>query len=570
MGFSKYFEEEVRYLREVAGEFAKKYPAVAPLLADRSGDPDVQRLLEGTAFLTARIRAFLDDDHPELLRGFVSVLHPQLLRALPSVAIVELQPRRDLVTEPRRVERGQELGSVPVGGHRCRFRTTATVNVQPIAVRQSRLELGPHGGHELRVDLQAFPGIERAVDGPLRLHFTLDPKLAFTLRHWCLHRTTHVELLVGSHRHRLQSTAVQPWGLDDDSSLLPTNDLIFPGLTLIQEYLLFPWKFAFIEVDGVADAWTSGDAASLLFCFHGMIPQLNQVPGDSIRVNCVPAVNLFKADAEPIRVDPKRTDYLLSVAGVAPDRASAWSVEQVIAVRRGASERLTLPPFERFLESGEGVNYELIQTPSTVSDFPDNTLRINGIERLGEATLSVSILGTNGALAAQLRPGDVNEPVPTTPPWLAFRNVGVPTQPIPPRVGTDLGWQLAAHTSAGLHSLISLDRLRPLLLAYEPWGELDVQASRANHLRMQGVRGLSASGTQHVLQGSPVRGIALDLTLDESQFAGDGDAVLFAQVLERFFAEYASINSFVTMRLRLSQSNESFSWPARLGSKILG
>ena len=41
--------------------------AVAGLLAERSGDPDVERLLEGFAFLTGKLREKLDDELPVIL-----------------------------------------------------------------------------------------------------------------------------------------------------------------------------------------------------------------------------------------------------------------------------------------------------------------------------------------------------------------------------------------------------------------------------------------------------------------------------------------------------------------------
>ena len=62
-----YYNSELTYLRELGGEFAEKYPKVAGRLhleADKCDDPHVERLLEGFAFLSARIRHKLDDEFP--------------------------------------------------------------------------------------------------------------------------------------------------------------------------------------------------------------------------------------------------------------------------------------------------------------------------------------------------------------------------------------------------------------------------------------------------------------------------------------------------------------------------
>jgi len=63
---SRYYEAELAYLREQGREFARVFPSTAGLLAERSDDPDVERLLEGFAFLASRIRERIDDGMPEL------------------------------------------------------------------------------------------------------------------------------------------------------------------------------------------------------------------------------------------------------------------------------------------------------------------------------------------------------------------------------------------------------------------------------------------------------------------------------------------------------------------------
>ena len=54
--FAKFYQSELTYLREMGREFAAANPASAGLLSERSDDPDVERLLEGFAFLTSRIQ----------------------------------------------------------------------------------------------------------------------------------------------------------------------------------------------------------------------------------------------------------------------------------------------------------------------------------------------------------------------------------------------------------------------------------------------------------------------------------------------------------------------------------
>ncbi|CAK5458865.1 FtoU [Escherichia coli] len=90
----RYFEAEMRYLREAGKEFAQAYPDRAAMLnLDKPGarDPYVERLFEGFAFLMGRLREKLDDDLPELTEGLVSLL----CTALPAHYSVAFRGRTD-------------------------------------------------------------------------------------------------------------------------------------------------------------------------------------------------------------------------------------------------------------------------------------------------------------------------------------------------------------------------------------------------------------------------------------------------------------------------------------------
>src|SRR5205085_6605185 len=86
--FSKYYQSELSFLRDTGKAFARAHPQVAGLLAERGGDPDVERLLEGFAFLTARIRERIENAVPEVTYGLAELLIPHFLRPLPACAIV--------------------------------------------------------------------------------------------------------------------------------------------------------------------------------------------------------------------------------------------------------------------------------------------------------------------------------------------------------------------------------------------------------------------------------------------------------------------------------------------------
>jgi type VI secretion system protein ImpG len=69
--------------------------------------------------------------------------------------------------------------------------------------------------------------------------------------------------------------------------------------------------------------------------------------------------------------------------------------------------------------------------------------------------------------------------------------------------------------------------------------------------------------------GGPItfgRGVRVAVTVDDASFEGIG-ALRLGTVLDRFFARYVSINSFVETRLQSIGRGEVKQWPARTGAR---
>ena len=67
----------------------------------------------------------------------------------------------------------------------------------------------------------------------------------------------------------------------------------------------------------------------------------------------------------------------------------------------------------------------------------------------------------------------------------------------------------------------------------------------------------------------PARGTQVEMEFDEQQFAGSG-LYVFAAVLDRFLAGYASMNSFSQLTARSTLRKEAMGkWPPRAGTQAL-
>ena len=91
----QYYGRELQYIRELGGEFAREYPKIAGRLGLETfecADPYVERLLEGFAFLAARVHLKLDAEFPRFTQHLLEMIYPHYLAPTPSFVNVELQP----------------------------------------------------------------------------------------------------------------------------------------------------------------------------------------------------------------------------------------------------------------------------------------------------------------------------------------------------------------------------------------------------------------------------------------------------------------------------------------------
>ncbi len=136
--FNRYFQDELANLRDLGAEFAESHPAIAPMLSGATTDPDVERLLEGVAFLTALMRQKLDDDFPEIIHELIRLIWPHYLRPIPSCTVVSFRPKPTL-KQSAIIPAGTHLDSVPVEGTSCTFRTCCDVELHPIQLTEAGL-----------------------------------------------------------------------------------------------------------------------------------------------------------------------------------------------------------------------------------------------------------------------------------------------------------------------------------------------------------------------------------------------------------------------------------------------
>jgi type VI secretion system protein ImpG len=301
-----------------------------------------------------------------------------------------------------------------------------------------------------------------------------------------------------------------------------------------------------------------------------------RVPEDGVRLNCVPAVNVFAATAEPIRYNHERERFLVRPAGVPAGHGEVYALTQLNGMTRG--RRDTIPSFYEFTHAdptqrGQAVFYATHLVPSVVGEGTDLYVSLGAPDDVDVIpsfdVLSIDLQATNGSLASDVRGGQITQPTSSSPAYATFTNLSTVTPYVPPPHGRELQWRVMAHAAMSFQSLTEPEVLRSVLSVYNVIGLVDRQAARAVQLKAAALKDIGVRPIERLYRGVPIRGVGLKLSVEETPFQGDGDLFLFGAVMDRFFAEYVSLNSFVEFSLHGLLSRVQFTWPERSGSMRL-
>jgi type VI secretion system protein ImpG len=607
-----YYERELTFIRQLAQEFARQYPAAAGRLLlepNRSVDPHVERLIEAFALLTARVHHKLDDEFPELTDALLGILYPHYLAPVPSMAVVQfdLDPAQVDLPGGFRIERGSRLHTQPVDGLPCRFRTAYPVTLWPVELVEAKLlpppfPIGlrppPRTAAALRLLLECrseagFAGLrlER-----LRFFLSGENQLIASLYELLFNHVIQVAFRpVGPGKQppavkgRPEECLFQV-GFTPDEALFPYPNQSFLGYQLLTEFFAYRSKFLFLDLGGLGGVCHPGGARKavevVLFLNRTLTSLEQTVERQTFRLGCTPVVNLFEQTAEPIALSQARFEYRVVPDVAWPLGTEVYSVDEVTSVDPVSGKATLYQPFYSFRHglsrAQQKTFWYAARRPALGENDKGTDVYLNLVDlgfnpRLpAEAALVVRTTCTNRDLPVklQLAGEDLYFELEAAAPLAGIKCLRSPTTPLRPPLGRGAAWRLVSHLALNHLSICDplegREALREILKLYD---FSDAEAGQPlAAVTQQLIEGISAVSCRRVVArtGSAIssgfcRGIEVTVELDEEKFIGTG-VFLFASVLERFLGLYASINSFSQLVARTTQDPEPIKkWPPRAG-----
>jgi type VI secretion system protein ImpG len=608
----RYYNDELAYLREAAREFGEEHETVAGRLGLKTPtdpDPYVERLLEGVAYLGARVQLKMADQYPEFTHHLLHAVQPHYLAPMPSICVAGFEPKDGdpALAKGHLVPRGTQITATATEQDNApvHFKTGHDVTLWPIRISEveylaSRAAIAPYTAAAnvraeagIRLRFESTGGAALPDINPMSLPIYLAGSESVPGE---LYRQLAGETIAVLAR---SGDAVStPWlslpvpgqiGFEDDQALLPAEQRSFRGYRLLSEYFACPERFLFVDVKELGRAFkTSPKTCDVVLLFNRSSPVLTgAIDVSNFRLFASPAINLFEKQLDRVQVKKYQHEF-----HVVPDRTKRYDFEvfrllEVKAYARDNVDPRTVAPLYAFgalLYDWREALFYSTQLRPRVLGTRERRLRRRG-EYIGTDTwltltspgdptrlddvheLSVKALVTNRELPELLAFRGDNHFLVSGVPARAVTVLRAPTRPRPPLASGDAAWRVIGHLTPNYMTLAPEDHDDPALLR-DHLALYGTQDDASLRRQIDSVISIQSRKIARRVPGldrmAIARGHRIRIKLDDGGF-DKSRMFLFSAVLERFLAEFASINSFTECTFESPNEGEFAQWPPRMG-----
>ncbi|KTD65739.1 type VI secretion system baseplate subunit TssF [Legionella spiritensis] len=564
-----YYQRELKKIKQLSKEFSLNNPTLAPLLREQNNDPDVERLLEGVAYLTSQIQLKMDRQLPDLIDELTELFFPQYLRPIPGSAILQFIPKKKLA-DRLLIKQNTEIASIPIDGTSCVFRTANDIIVEPVTINTIRYTETPQGNASIDIvcDLCGI-SLDNWSSNSLKFFINQPFNQACDTYYLLLHHLKEIVVSAESSPPlTLPPNMLQPCGFKDTDTLYPAKHTSNPAYQLIQEYLNQPKKFLFLELTGLKQ-WIhrSNTQQFTISLIINQVPSwFSDIQAQDFVLHAVPILNIFKHDAEPIYLNHKKFEYPIIPSGNNPN-ITIYEIKKITGYRQYAKQQIDYVhalDFDKHRKKNQ--YYTLHSRPSAVKDNKEWMLGFIydfNDEIPSDETISVDLLCSNGNLASLLDIGDISRITDSSPENVTFSNITVPTSYIEPAFDDNRIWHFQSLLSLNFLKLMNKDNLIKIITLFlHEQGE----NRRINVSRLQGIVSIKPQSTRRLYRRSMIVGTKISMVCDPEYYGSPGDMYLFGCILNEFFAINAPFNTFTHFEMINVKTKEIWEWTPRLSN----
>jgi len=344
---NRYFERELSLIRRSGGQFKAKHADAANsmhLNEKLYEDPNITRLLESVALLSAKNEMKLDQQLPHISNAVCSVLYPTFNQLMPSVMSVKFEADQSAFVEPEKVLRHEEIKVSNQSEQLCQFKFCNDTLFSPLTLNTVSARYAPFPFDlSIKHDANAVIQLKINTNDPEGIISQLMPEnLNLYLNGFGEGETGLIELLLSqlsficisdvhfSQQTLLDKTCLKPRCLDDDFNVLDKKANEFTAYQMLLEYFNYSEKRKYFSLEGLHNACLALNTNEVVISFF-----VKDIPTEYVslfdtsvfQLNTALVVNQFNNRAEPIYYDHQQLSVPLN-----PDVSNQFADIEIISV----------------------------------------------------------------------------------------------------------------------------------------------------------------------------------------------------------------------------------------------
>lgn len=555
-----YYHLEMQSLNESVQDFSNRHPkAAADMNLDTysNRDPHIERLLEGSAYLNARVKQQIDLGIHHVSEAFLRHLAPEYLMPRPAKTIVQFTSSGNRLVEPELIPAGVRLCSMPVGDEQtiCQFSTLHEILVQPVTLNEIGCFPLDQGGTCLRLSFKFNEGVSLASCqiGRFILYIDANPLIA---KRWFYHLTHDVSRVMvrsdnGYDQYVGGQEQVRAGGIRGRNSARHPVQGVFD---LLDDYFQFPERFGFVHLIQ-APIHMNTQTFTVEVEFSSRLSDMRLSP-HLFKLHCVPAVNLYPVACEPIRYHRQCREYPFILNHSQRNSIGLYRLTQVRGMNQQTAQSIDLVDFYQLSRAVPNqACYRLLQMREK-DNLMNNRLVFSG-DLPDELSMSCDALAFNGYYPQQhLHANDLFVKDGRVCAQLQATNVNKPSRHFYPLFDSNYAIQVLAATQARFETVTNLECLKQLLLLHD-WSE------HSAHL-IHAIQSIVSKPFNRISKGVVMRGICVCLTMKEDGTTQIPERYAFGTMLYRLFGFYLPMNTQLEVILTALPSEHTLTWEASI------
>lgn len=584
----RYFERELAYVRKSLNEFSGDFPEQANKLKlnqSSNEDPNISRLIDGMALLTAKTEKKIDDQFPEVLQDLFNILYPGYLQISPSYVPIQLMEEPEKLSETIHLPKGNRLSVKLNKEQECIFTTASDLTIDPYYIQNIKAEAAPfnfltpsnlkHADSVIHIELSCLD------EETFLSHFDLS-HFDFYVRGFESNSKGLIDLLLLSTEVislltpdgeliEIDSSRLHSRIADNDFQWLPRYGSHFSGFDLLRDYFTYPDKAAYLRIADLGTELSKLNSSKVTISFF-----VKQLPVEFLRLfnkgvfclNTVPAINIFECRGEPIKYDFSK----LSVPVIADLHS-----ENELTVVSVTNVKEVLPTGEFELNPVyEGGYWHDESSPQWQSrQYWDErgrrkvSLSISypyGVQSKNSVVLATNLTTCNGRLPCLISAHQPVELMASIELPGSLRVMSTPTAPQFPNLDNQLNWRFLSLLNVNFSSLVQSNDTVKMLQESLRMCSPNQTCSQADAIKQVEYKHLVAP--MSIRQQSVfASGTEITVMLDDEMLGNN--IAIFGEVLNQYFQQFCSFDRFMQVKIkRFGNDVESIEYDKVHGSQL--